>query len=46
MTNENGKVIAELAKFIFNAMKVRENARQSAEIIYNLIASAARARKH
>ena len=33
MTNENGKVIAELAKCIFNAMKVRENARQNAEII-------------
>ena len=33
MTNKNGKVMAELAKFIFNAMTVRENARQNAEII-------------
>ena len=29
MTNENGKVMVELAKFIFNAMKVRENAIQN-----------------
>ena len=33
MTNESGKVMAELAKFIFNTMKVRENASQNAEII-------------